>query len=775
MMALAAAAVFIAAAMLFMVQPMLTREALPLLGGTPGVWTTAMLFFQLALLVGYAAAHALSRLPARTRRWLYPCVGLLSLPVAWLGGLIGPDATLTLGPVTGLLAWLSLRVGLPFVMLSMATSTVQGWMAGTATASARRGPWALFAASNAGSLVGLLAYPLLVERTIDLSHQWPVWIVGVSAYVALIIALAIVAARRPAVATLPVADVAPSDRQPSGGVAGSPRLWIALAAVPSSLVLGVTAHLTTNVAATPMLWVIPLTVYLLTMIAAFAPGRERQRAAGARGGVSRRLAVVLAITATLALLLEASRPPLLVAMIHLAWLAAAGWCLHDRLYRSRPHPSRLTLFYLCMAIGGAIGGLFNAVLAPLLFDSTLEYPLAVAAACALLGPARPERGRPPGDTRAGVRAAPKSPMAITAIAAVLVLLAGAGLAMLGVEAGPVLSAAVFGPPLVLAYLVSSRAARLSAAVLGATIAHAALPVVLTSLGVGSSRTLHVQRTFFGLHRVERLDALPDGAALVGPAHALRHGTTLHGLQLIDQLDDPSPTPLSYYHPEGPLGDVFAHLGARVPTNARIGAIGMGVGSAAVYTRPGDALTFFEIDPAVERIARDTRLFSFLARARGEVRVVIGDGRLTLARQPAASFDLLVLDAFSSDAVPTHLLTREAVSMYLDRLGTGGVIAVHATNEFVDLPRVLATLAADLGLAAMLREDPASIHDARAGKLYSTWVVLARTRDDLGTLATGMRWEPLAVPLSSPANRPGASSAGPLWTDDRADLIGVLKW
>ena len=727
-MALAAVTLFLASALLFMVQPMTARHVLPALGGTPAVWTTCMLFFQVTLVAGYAYSHRAPGFFGSRHRGFHLAIvasGLLplcvSIPPFWTA-FDGESAAF------GLLLMLATTVGLPCFVLATTAPLVQRWYA----ASGRTGagdPYFLYAASNAGSLVGLLAYPLLVEPLLRLGQQRVMWAGGY----ALVVVATAACARMRGREVEPVAPAAPVPRKQK-------LLWVLLAFAPSSLLLGVTTHLTTNLAPVPLLWAIPLALYLVTFVIAFSRSRTAN-APQARPTLPQWLPSFLRwtesphpVAAVLPVLLlplaglfwweKAEHGPLMPLMIllHLGAFFLVALACHGRLAEARPEPGRLTEYYLWIAIGGTLGGVFNGLVAPLVFPALIEYPLMIAAACFLLpGPARSRA-----DIAWGV--------SIGALAAVLLATGRSA-----EQSAETLRLLVLGPPMALALLVADRPARLGLAVGGILLTGS----LFNDRGVP---VIHRNRSIFGAHHVERLG--PDLTCLV-------HGNILHGAQ--DRSEERRREPLTYYHRAGPCGELFAAMAGRIP-GGRVAAVGLGVGSIAAYGAPGEHWTFFEIDTAVARTARSH--FTFLSDSAASVDVQIGDGRLLLEKARDAEFGLILLDAFNSDAIPVHLLTREALAIYLAKLAPGGVLAFHVSGRYVDLPPVVLDLAADAGLVALFKQEPELSQQAQAEvKFESKWVVMARKAQDLAGLAWG----------------DGAPRTGKrVWTDDHSSLLSVLK-
>jgi hypothetical protein len=736
-----ASTLFVGSVLLFLLQPMVAKLLLPRLGGSPGVWTTCMLFFQALLLAGYAYAHALSRsLDVRKQAFfhlaLLIAVLVLVLPIALPERITAPESVY---PAFWLLGVLSVMVGLPFFVVSATSPLVQAWFAQTAHPSARD-PYSLFAASNFGSLLALLSYPLFLEPALPLGAQCRLWAAGYVVLGALLSGCAAAVRSAPGEQT---AGGTAASQGPEAGVAAprqaarAPPLlrrlrWLALAFVPSSLMLSVTAHVTTDIAAVPLLWVLPLALYLLSFIIAFARRQllgQRAQAAGLP-----RMALLLALL----LLSEASEPVGLVMALHLAGLFAIALACHGDLARSRPAAARLTEFYLWLSAGGVLGGLFNSLVAPLVFDSVAEYPLVLVIAGLLQGKAAGEASSPL-DRRLDLAL----PAALFALTAALVI----GCERLGVEPGPVSAGLMFGLPVFACYLFLPHPLRFGLGLLALFIAGSLYDGV-------HGRILHRERGFFGVHRVT-LD--PEW----GEFQQLVHGNIVHGSQR--RFPRRSAEPLAYYGRSGPIGQIFEEFSGE-RAKRRVAVVGLGAGTLAAYGEEGQEWTYFEIDPAVERIARDERFFTFLAGGKAPVRVVLGDGRLALEKE-AELYDLLVLDAFSSDAVPAHLLTREALRIYLAKLAGGGVLAFHVSSNHVDLEPVLGNLARDAGLVCRAREDRAlSPAQKRAGLRPSHWVILARKPEDLGSLAGDPRWRDV----------PARQDIG-VWTDDHHDLIRVFIW
>ena len=731
------AVIFCAAGLLFLVEPMVSKLLLPLAGGTPAVWTTSVLFFQAVLLLGYTYAHLLARLGLRAQLAVHACVlavAAVALPITIPHGWSPPGAG---GLVYWLLAVLAIAVGLPFFSLSSASPLLQHWFSRTGHRQAPD-PYFLYRASNVGSMGALLAYPVLVEARLGLHQQTLLWSAGYVAFAVLALLAGVLALRRDAGKRVLQQVAAPPE--PISNLRRA--RWVALAAVPSTWMLAVTSHLTTTVLPMPLLWVIPLAIYLLSFAIVFSPRPILKPRWMARALPF----LVLPLAGTLAF--RANGPLWLLFPLHLAAFGAGALALHGRLASDRPAASRLTEFYFWVALGGVTGGLLAAVVAPLVFPGYWEYPLAIAAGMALLATTGMTNRR--------------SGLLDLALPAALGV-AGLGLAWLLGPYGPVFGgrglaglsligflrlSLLFTVPAVICFSFRNRPLRFGLG-LAAVFAVSASPLLDTQ------PVLSVTRDFFGVHQV-----VDDRAA---GRHLLMDGRVVHGSQNLDvRLRD---LPTTYYSPSGPAGDFFKTQGSRSGV-ARVGLIGLGAGSLACYATPGQSWTFYEIDPAVVRFAEDPALFSYLHDCLpGIPDVVLGDGRLELARARSGSYDVLVLDAFGSDNVPAHLLTSEAIRLYFDKLAPGGALLVNVSNQYVDLRPIFANEAAANGLVCYGRVDTeVTDGQAREGKVISSWVVLARSTPDLAGLSSAPGWGP--VPTA-----PGI----PLWTDDYTNVLRVTRF
>ncbi|MSU77806.1 MAG: hypothetical protein EXS16_06890 [Gemmataceae bacterium] len=709
-------ATFLSSCLLFLVQPMCAKMLLPLLGGSPAVWNTCMVFFQAGLLVGYAIAHALPRWLGVGRHAILH-LGLMIAAYFLLPIRFPDDVPTDLHPAVWLIGMLTLAVGLPFVLLSAGTPLVQRWFLAKHHATPRD-PYVLYAASNVGSFLALGLFPFLLEPNFSLSAMSEIWRL---AFLVLAALLAFCVPLRAFTATDAV-SATPTTNAPNRWT----RLrWIALAMVPSSLMLSVTTHLTTDIAAVPLFWLLPIALYLGTFVLVFAGKPFLPHS------VLIRWQPMVVIVMLFVYLSEANDPLTLVMGVQLVGFFWLAMVCHGELARTKPGADRITEFYLCLAFGGVLGGAFNALLAPVLFNGLAEYPLMIVLAC-LIGLTRDWKL-----DRADFLAAG----AVGAITAAFVYLVRQ-FDRPPFPRGPIEIAIIFGGPFVYCYISQARPIRLAlclASVLLASWFHHGI----------HGTTIYQTRSWFGIHRVTSLNGFTR----------LVHGNTVHGQQ--DQDRDYRHLPLTYYANSGPIGEVF-HAFNDDPQLDHVGVVGLGTGSLAAYSKPGQAWTFFEIDPAVRDIALNPRLFTFLYDAKGTVKIDIGDARLSLKRS-TQKFGLLVIDAFGSDAIPLHLLTREALAIYLGKLTPNGVIALHFSNRYVDLEPVLAALADDAlpTCVALVRRHQPTSEETRRGIMPSDWLVLARDERHLGKL---VGWEP-ARP------RPGLKA----WTDDTSNLFQALRW
>jgi hypothetical protein len=723
--------IFLSALLLFAIEPMFAKMALPLLGGSPSVWSVAMVFFQVLMLAGYSYAHLLTRrLSIQAAAAVH--LGVLAMAFACMPiSLRFADAPpSTIDPTLWLIVVFAASIGLPFFALSAQAPLLQSWFA-SARHHKSGDPYFLYAASNIGSFISLLAYPFVVEPFLGLSAQTGLVTILFVA-LAFLMALAAIAAmiggagpRLPQEAAPPAAE--------SAAIPVSPRTmlgWIALSFVPSGLLVSVTAHISTDVAAAPLLWVMPLGLYLLTFVLTFRPGCFLGDA---------RLTMLTAWSGALALMMLGLRPELamLGLVVHLGAFFCAALMCHRALYQSRPDARALTIFYFSMSLGGALGGLFAGLIAPVIFSSVAEYPLLIVAALAL---------RP--GTWVNLRStSPRIALALAAWIAAIILAGHVALA--ATDSSLVALKVCFGGLGALCLLVWRDKAASSAV----GFAMAMQLILLPSL----DETAESYRSFFGVNRVMEIRD--------GQFRALVHGTTIHGAIRIREANGaPSvgaPTPATYYLPDGPLGDAIAAARQTHGVLRHIAIIGLGAGALACDTRPGEPITFYEIDPVVARLASDSSRFRYLRDCAPNAKLAMGDARLTLSAQSEVS-DVIVVDAFSSDAIPIHLLTREAIALYLSKLDEHGLLVMHVSNNQMNFSGLIAREAADLGLVAYERSEINVSPDDRDMRMASDALVLARQEADLGPLRNKRGWRSI---------QPDPAVRG--WTDDYSSILTAI--
>ncbi len=731
LLAVFALALLWSAFLLFTLQPYFARLVLPLLGGAPAVWSVALVFYQAMLLAGYAYAHVSStRLGLRSAILLHlalVALAFLFLPVAipegWQTPPAGSHAVWQLG------LFLS-AIGLPYLVLAANAPLLQAWFARTGHPHAAD-PYFLYGASNAGSFAALLLYVVLIEPRIGLAGQGVAWAVGFGILALLIALAALVALRR----SHPAATVAFGESPAERERAGTPLWWMLCGFVPSGLLVAVTAQISLDIAAVPFLWVAPLALFLLTFVIAFA--RRPWVPLGLLSWL-----IPFAAAGALIVLYSPRLPPVWVSLaVHLGFLFIASLFCHSLLVASRPHAGQLTRFYLWMSAGGALGGLFAAIAAPLLFGWIAEYVILIVATV-LLRPQLVARGR--------------AQLAALAVAAVL----GAAVVYFTAWSGV---AELFQGRVGIALAIMALAGTGLGFLLVSPIAHALtllLVLPLAQLHAQAGTTLFSERSFFGVLRVHDT---PDGMFRL-----MTHGTTLHGAMatrppIVLQPGMWAPEPLTYYHRSGALAAaIFAMQERRGGAMDRVAAIGLGTGSAVCHRAPGERWTVTEIDRSVVRAALSPSLFSFMPVCGTDVETRIGDGRLLMQDEPERAFDLILVDAFSSDSIPVHLMTREAIALYMSRLVEDGIVVLHISNRYLELESVLAAIAREEGLAIRSALFVPTGSDADHPYINLTLAaVIAREDQHFGPLLRDTRWQ---VPDA------GTTRA---WTDNYSDVLSAL--
>lgn len=821
--------VLLSAAVLFAIQPMVAKMLLPRFGGSPAVWGACMVFFQGALLAGYAYAHMLGKVQSvgvqmcvHVAVMAIACVLTLPLDVrdqrmAWLGFGAEPDGASGFAMAIWIVALLTSSIGPMALVLAATSPLVQHWCAkavGEREGEGGRGPWGLYAASNVGSFAALAAYPFLIEPRWGLRMQSS----GASACIVALGVLLCFAGwicwrgQRRAGEALQASD---GDKEVDVHVPLRVRLlWVALAAACSSLLVGVTTYLTTDVASVPLLWMAPLGIYLATFVLAFSKFGDRATVRT----VSQRVAAGGTVLVALAMLLGAREPLGAIVLLHLIAMGALCAAGHLRLASARPHVSRLTTFYLCLSLGGVLGGAFNAFVAPLVFSTAIEYPLAMIA-CLVMAVGwggssvadSTKHGARHGREAVSAGGSKKEEPAWRSIARLLILpvLVLIWIVVAVTWIGPAREAGgpgyavrllAFGLPCVVAYLAGAR----RGVVIGGCVAALLAGAMLAERA--DRDVLLTERSFFGVHRVLR-ETRADGRTF----RVLMHGTTIHGLEEEIAGDGKtesaegasrnewktvnglSQRPLGYYFPTGPIGRAIDRLGSAGRLKS-VGFVGLGAGSLGAYADRWERSVFYEIDPAVVEIAARGGWFEFVRASDAKTEFRVGDARVLLeneAKQGAeGDYDLLVVDAFSSDAIPVHLLTQEAVELYIRRVrdvgkgddarnadGRGGIVALHISNRHMRLEPVVASIARRLNHAMLSAPDLGVTEAERAeGKSESHWVFLARTTQDLAALRSDAMFLSVSWDATDRANLAGGVEQLPeAWTDEYSDVLSVLEW
>jgi hypothetical protein len=725
-------AIFVSALLLFSVQPLFTKMVLPRLGGSPAVWSVAMVFFQSLLLGGYAYAHYLMQLRNRTIPVLAHlallAVALVTLPLSIAGGWGEPPAS---GYAFWLLGLFVVSIGLPFFALAANNPLLQAWFVRTGHPSGPD-PYFLYASSNIGSFLALLSYPVLLEPMFTLRTQNLIWSGGYGVLIVLIAACGVLLLRSPASAAVDVLAADSSAPAPAWIL----RLrWIFLAAVPSGLLIAVTAHISTDVAAAPLLWVLPLSLYLLTWVLVFQ----------SRPLLPHKWMLLLqplAISGVIVLLAIGGEQNLLLTLGgHLLCFFVIAMACHGELARTRPAAKYLTGFYVALSFGGMVGGLFAGLIAPFAFSWIAEYPilLALAALC-----------RPPsGEERLPRWSRWYWPFLAVLAAALIGLSYSTSKPSWWLEDHRVW---VIGAVGVLAALL---ALGLSAG-RWKIFATAVLALVLVRAYPADEGRVDTVRSFFGVHKIV---VTPKGQY-----HVLMHGTTIHGAQKFQNNDGTPitgrPEPISYYHRDGGIGQAITAVRERKGAPLRVAVIGLGSGTLACASEPGETWKFFEIDQSMVDTARDPKYFTYIQHCAPDLKPVMGDARLTFAREPDGIYDLIIVDAYSSDAIPIHLATEEAMAIYKEKLAPQGVVLMHVSNRHLELASVVVGIAEANDLKSWVYDEDSGRDDEY---IFATNVVVsAREEADIGKLALSEKWAETE-----------AEENQRVWTDDYSNVLGAV--
>ncbi len=717
------AAIFLSAALLFQIEPMFTKMVLPRLGGSPSVWSVAMVFFQSMLLAGYAYAHLLTRYaPGRASIIIH--LAVLALAASTLPLALGAGRPPAGGETFWLIGLFTTSIGLPFFALAANGPLLQAWFARTDHPDAAD-PYFLYAASNVGSFLALLSYPVLVEPFIPLSRQTGLWSVFFYLLIALILASGALSWRAPAAA----AAHAAAERNTAAPGWRDGLIWCALAAVPAGLLIAVTAHISTDVAAVPLLWVLPLALYLLTFVIVF------QRAPLIPHWLAVALQPLFILALVAVLILDPIKNVIGIIALHCGVFFVNALVCHGELARRRPAARHLTIFYFWMAAGGMIGGIAAGLVAPHVFSWVAEYPILIvlAALC------RPGFALP--GSRQG-RYVALGALAVTA----LVMIA---FYRFHPDYEETRFNWIIGSFLAMAVLFWRAPLPFAATV--------AVVLFINHTYVDENGTISV-RSFFGVSRVADSE---DGRFRI-----LSHGTTLHGAERIrDQNGNPvsgRPDILMYYYDGSAMAQVMDVARARKAGPISYAVVGLGAGSLACRAQPADTVHYYEIDPAIVHIARDSGLFHFVSACRPDVPITLGDARLTLADAPDGAYDIIYVDAFSSDAIPIHLLTREAMAIYLRKLAPHGIAVIHVSNRFLELASVVAGIAAANGAVARVNDGSDVVEKVSEYLFVGTVVAVARNDADFGALAFSNYW-----PLKTPDPDQW------VWTDDYSNVVGAI--
>ena len=726
------AAIFVSALLLFSVQPLFTKMVLPRLGGSPAVWSVAMVFFQSLLLGGYAYAHFLMQLRNRTLpvaiHLVLLAVAILTLPLSISSGWGDPPNS---GYAFWLLGLFAVSIGLPFFALAANNPLLQAWFVRTGHPNGPD-PYFLYASSNIGSFLALLSYPVLLEPVFTLRTQNLIWTGGYGLLIVLIATCGVLLLRAPAKAAelnMPADD--PEAPAPSWILRAR---WIFLAAVPSGLLIAVTAHISTDVAAAPLLWVLPLSLYLLTWVLVFQ----------SRPLLSHKLMLLaqpLAIAGTVVLLAFGGEHNLLLTLGgHLLYFFIIAMACHGELARTRPAAKYLTGFYVALSFGGMVGGLFAGLIAPFTFSWVAEYPilLALAALC-----------RPPGDERLPRWSRWYWPFLAVLAVALIMPAWSAGKLFNWFEEHRVWVISAVG---VLAALVAlglnANRWKIFATVVVALVLLRAYP--------SDDGRVETVRSFFGVHKIV---VTPNGQY-----HVLMHGTTIHGAEKFRNDDGTpvtgQPEPITYYHKDGGIGQAITAIRERKGAPLRVAVIGLGSGTLVCAAEPGEEWKFFEIDQTMVDTARDPKYFTYIQSCKPDLEPVIGDARLTFAREPDGVYDLIIVDAYSSDAIPIHLATEEAMEIYKSKLAPQGAVVMHVSNRHLELSSVVVGIADANDMKSWVYSEDSGRDNEY---IFSTSVVAsARDEADVGKLASSGQW---AMTEAEDDQR--------VWTDDYSNVLGAV--
>lgn len=726
------AAIFVSALLLFSVQPLFTKMVLPRLGGSPAVWSVAMVFFQSLLLGGYAYAHFLMQLRNRALpvaiHLVLLAVAMLTLPLSISSGWGDPPNS---GYAFWLLGLFAVSIGLPFFALAANNPLLQAWFVRTGHPNGPD-PYFLYASSNIGSFLALLSYPVLLEPVFTLRTQNLIWTGGYGLLIVLIATCGVLLLRAPANAA---ALNMPADDAEAPAPSWILRArWIFLAAVPSGLLIAVTAHISTDVAAAPLLWVLPLSLYLLTWVLVFQ----------SRPLLPHKFMLMLqplAIMGVILLLAIGIDQNLLLTLggHQLCFFIIAMAC-HGELARTRPAAKYLTGFYVALSFGGMVGGLFAGLIAPFTFSWVAEYPILVALAVLC---------RPPVEERWPKWSRWFWPLLAIIAVALIAPSYSSGKIFTWLETNRVyVIGAVAVVSMILAILLKADRWKLAAVV--------TLALVLIRMYPSDDGRVETVRSFFGVHKIV---VTPNGQY-----HVLMHGTTIHGAEKFRNDDGTpvtgQPEPITYYHKDGGIGQAITAIRERKGAPLRVAVIGLGSGTLVCAAEPGEVWKFFEIDQTMVDTARDPKYFTYIQSCQPDLEPVIGDARLTFAREPDGVYDLIIVDAYSSDAIPIHLATEEAMEIYKSKLAPHGAVVMHVSNRHLELSSVVVGIADANDMKSWVYSEDSGRDNEY---IFSTSVVAsARDEADVGKLASSGQW---AMTEAEDNQR--------VWTDDYSNVLGAV--
>ncbi len=751
--------IFSSAFLLFWAQPLFAKMILPILGGSSSVWTTSMLFFQFTLLAGYLYAHYSGKiLTLRLQvvlHLLLLAAAAISLPFyVDYDNSQSPEGS----PVLWLLSLATLTVGPSFFMVSATAPMLQRWFSLTGHKH-RDNPYFLYAASNLGSLAALLGFPAILEPSMGVQLQTDYWQTGYQLLSVLLVAVGLVTLNERVMESSSQQPKSPPLRPIGEITAGRRIFWIFLAFIPSSMMLGLTSHVTVDIAPVAMFWIVPLTLYLFSFVLVFSPCRQL---------IANKWLAAIIMLSTLAMLYmrfegydKTVTTAILAVVLNLILFFSTAWLFHGYLSSSKPAVAHLTEFYLWMAIGGMLGGFFNALLAPLVFNQIYEYYLIVVAVFFIA--LRVVLAK---SDSTGFQEMPQGLTMIAIFAGLLLLFLLADLTMSHPITTKVRQLTVVASIVVVftaVFVAYRRPGRLSRrlAILMIALAVAASSLILTQ----THGNILLDRSFYGALKVKLKLDIADV-----PYHLFIHGSTRHNLQKFGSDAKENQEPLMYFHRQANIGHAVTAMQTHLDRMLHFGFVGLGAGAMSAYVAVGDTATFYEIDPAVVAMAVNRQYFTYVDDAKGTIDILEGDARLQLKKAGDASFDILLIDAFASDAIPVHLLTAEAVALYLRKIKDDGMLLFHLSNRYLSLYKVLQGLALPSGYVLYYAskhnvERPVDVVNGISGLFSHSQVALIAKESAL----------PENITMSERWLRLDHDPAFKTWTDDFSNIFGVFRF